>query len=238
MTDPQPDLSPLARRIAERLKVVGLSERQASMKAFGNIGAIRNVRTGASKHPGIDFCETLAPLLGVTPQWLAFGAGEEAAEPAPAPTIPIVGEVAAGTWRSVDTAVDEPDFGDTRLPADPEWPVEAQVAFRVRGTSINRVAPDGFFLGCVDIHRVQYRPQRGDLLVIERQSGDGSQIERTVKRLRVDARGERSLIPDSTDPDHQDAIPLSRGDGDETETVRVLALVTWVHSPVWRETGR
>lgn len=232
--------SPLYSRIAERLDALGLSEREASLAAFGNGGTLRNMRTGSSKNPGVDTFQKLAPVLKVAPAWLAFGDEAEAGgrvhaladyrqKPgrAPAATVPLVGEVAAGRWLDVDQAVDEPLYSDGPIPADPAHAPELQFAVQVRGTSINRVAKDGAILVCLDVQRARLKPKDASLVVVERRRHGGSEIERTVKRLRIDG-AVHSLWPDSTDPKWQDAIDLSTDDGDETVQVQIIGLVSLV----------
>lgn len=245
------DVSPLYARIAQRLEETGLSEREASLRAFGNSGTLRNIRTGTSKSPGIDTFQKLAPVLGVSAVWLAFGVeageGHEAGgdlfadnvvpfrrQGAEVPTIRLVGEVAAGRWLDVDTAVDEPAYEAGPIPADPLFDPAMQFAVQVRGTSINRVARDGAILGCVDVQRARLTPRDGDLVVVERRRYGGSEIERTAKRLHLEG-GVQSLWPDSTDPKWQSAIEIAPEDGDETATVQIIGLVSMVHERVGRD---
>jgi hypothetical protein len=245
----QADATTLLERIEKRLEAVGISERAASLKAFGNPGGIRNVRHGQSKAPTIEFFSKLAPVLGVEPSWLAFGAeGTSMAAPVvagvAAQTITeggkqmvaamtlkapkIVGEVAAGHWRDVGDEVDAPSYEAVDLPLTVGYPAEAQFGLVVRGASINRVALDGDVLTCVQAKAINYKPKAGDLVIAERRRYSRSQIETTAKRLHKGENGGFELHPDSDDPRHQTKIPLGTDDGDETVEVEVVGLVTFV----------
>lgn len=242
----QSDATTILQRIEKRLKAVGLSERAASLKAFGNPGGIRNVRHGQSKAPTIEFFAKLAPVLDVEPAWLAFGEGTSYAAPMLAEQLAaqmgagkqmvaamtlkapkIVGEVAAGQWRDVGDEVDAPTYETGDLPLTVGYPPEAQFGLVVRGASINRVALDGDVLICVQAKAINYKPKAGDLVIAERRRYSRSQIETTAKRLRKGENGGFELHPDSDDPRHQTKIPLSTDDGDETVEVEVVGLVTF-----------
>lgn len=238
-------------RIDERLTALGMSDRQASLEATGVATAIRNIRRGSEPAPTV--LAKLAPVLQTTPGFLAFGealAGTSMATPVVAgklaalaatvakaakaeATIPIIGQVAAGMFLAVDTEIDVPLYEERPIPADPDYPADWQFACEVVGTSVNNVAPDGAILGCVDINRARIHPRDGDLVVVERREAGGHKIERTAKRyFEFDDRFE--LRPDSSDPRWQTPIVVPREDNDDGESVQVLGLVTWLHTPVKR----
>lgn len=224
-------ISPAVARIAERLTALGMSERAASLKAFGHPSAIRNMRKGATKDPGIHTLEKLAPVLEAPVEWLAFGVGAAASATRALPGqfyLPVMGEVQAGNWREHDGTIDHPVFDPIPVPADPRWPAEAQYALITRGNSINRQAKDGDFLACVDAEATRYEAQNGDLVIVERTRFGGAMIERTAKRYyRRDDLYE--LWPDSDDPDFQNPIVVDPHDPEEGTSVRVLAFVAWIH---------
>lgn len=229
------DATTLLQRIEQRLEATGLTERSASIQAFGNPGGIRNVRHGQSKSPTVDFFAKLAPVLDVAPAWLAFGGNDaesthdagstRSAAPISGPRL--IGEVAAGLWRDVGDGTDLPSYDAIELPLMVGQPPEAQFGLLVRGPSINRVAQDGDILTCVRARAIKYRPTAGDLVIAERRRESGALVETTAKRLHKSEDGQLELRPDSDDPRHQTAIPLGTDDGDETVTVEIIALVNF-----------
>jgi len=66
----------LATRIQARLQQLGLSERQASLKAGLSDSYLRNIREGKSTAPRIDTLEKIALVLKTTPNWLITGERE------------------------------------------------------------------------------------------------------------------------------------------------------------------
>lgn len=230
--------SGLVRRIEERLQALGMTERAASVRAFGHGSAIKNLRTGGSASPRLDTISKLAVALETTPEWLAYGVGvpdaKDAAAAAGMPAIPVLGEVAAGMWREVDSAVDQPPSDPVPVPPDPRWPHSEQFALVVRGSSIDRIAQDGDILSCVTLRGAGRAPEDGELVVVERTRFGGQLRETTAKILR--RAGERvELWPDSNDPQFQAPIVLDPArEQREGETVEVRGLVTWVHAPLER----
>jgi len=63
----------LAMRIQVRLQELGLSERQASLKAGLSDSYLRNIREGKSSAPRIDTLKKIALVLDTTPDWLMSG---------------------------------------------------------------------------------------------------------------------------------------------------------------------
>ena len=66
-------------------------------------------------------------------------------------SIPIRGEVAAGLWREVDDMnQDLEPLGFEMTIAIPDYPAELQFGLRVRGESLNKIAPNGSTLHCLE----------------------------------------------------------------------------------------
>lgn len=233
-------------RIQARLDALKLSERGAAEKAGLSAAAIRNIREGKSVSPRLQTLRSLAPVLETTPEWLAFGvdpavtrAMAETAERTPA-YLPVVSEVAAGRWLEADDNVDVPPYDPVPIHPDPRWPSQDQYGLLVRGTSLNRVALDGDILACVDAVAARYRPRENDLVVVEMRRNAGLLRQRTAKRyMRLKTHIE--LWPDSDDPKWQKPIiipQMTEGlesaleDEEGTITVRIEALVTWIHRPM------
>lgn len=69
------------------------------------------------------------------------------------------------------------------------------------------------------------RRWNGDLVIVERRKFDGQMRQLTAKRVKGGKRG-FELWPESTDPAHQEPIPLD--DIPDDEDVRIWAKVLWV----------
>lgn len=170
-----------------------------------------------------DEAERYAKAFRVSPSWLMFGAdgppmfaAESGVSPDPVPaltTLKIVGEVAAGVWRSAIADAMEPE--SYNVPADPRFNPEGQFLLRVVGSSINRQAPSGALVRCLDVYFAPRDPRNDDWVIVRRMR-DG-EAEKTVKRLHILANGKHEMWPDSTDPNYQEPVIMGEQDGDEIE---------------------
>ncbi len=226
-------------RIKERIEATGQNEKDVSLAATGTAFAIRNLKRGST--PGVDLFEKLAPVLETTAAWLAYGAGSEAA-PVLAPprpswppmqTLPIIGEVAAGQWQTIDQEIDAPFYDDIAVAPSPLYPADHQFGVVVRGTSINRVAPDGSVLACLDLRKARIPPRQRDVVIVEQRRAGGHEIMRTAKRY-VEVDGAVELWPDSTDPRWKSPIVVEPGEEDEGVEIEVIGKVTFVYAPIER----
>lgn len=184
--------------------------------------------------------EEVYELSEVTPThlWVEAGFGEAVDEPEDAIRLkqaahlpmPVIGEVQAGIWKEVQETQDR--LID-RLPItiDPSIPENAQYALKVRGDSMNLIAKDGAFVICHDIESGLFEPGFGQLVVVERVRDDMSIIELTVKRLSKDADKKPILVPESTDPLYQEAIPLHADEsGDTVARVKAIVVAVFEHT--------
>lgn len=64
----------LLQRVDQRLREMGLSDREASLRATGSVNTIRSMRRGST--PGVDKLLRLAPILGTSVNWLVTGKDE------------------------------------------------------------------------------------------------------------------------------------------------------------------
>ena len=133
-------------------------------------------------------------------------------------SVPVVGTVQAGHWVSMDV-LDEIKEAGQEVPGDPTYREVEQYAVKIVGDSINNFAKDGEYAVCVDIH-AGIDAEDGDYVVVEALRNGGAEVETTIKRLRITAKGPE-LWPDSTNPKHKGPIYLGKN-GDE---VRIKALV-------------
>lgn len=131
-------------------------------------------------------------------------------------TAPVVGHVQAGNWQ-------EPGMLETveeqQVPYSPDarYVGLQQFAWKVVGSSLNRIAPDGSFIITVRFIDLGRDPREGEPVVCERRRH--GLHEYTVKRVRKAPGGGFMLVPDSDDPRFQEPIWLSATEENGTEVV-------------------
>ncbi|MGU3664431.1 helix-turn-helix domain-containing protein [Methylobacterium sp. A49B] len=198
-----------------------------------------------------EWAERLAPPLGISAETLLFppaNLNDPDGEEGPGWTIDeeagldVPGEVAAGRFLTVDTAVDETIYERAPVVPDPRYPRKAQYGLVVRGTSINQIAIDGDILHCVDIEISGHQPQNGELVIVEQVQFGGHLRERTAKVYRVVESGSIELHPDSDDPRWQEPIQVPKRELDwkprEDLQVSVRAFVIGTYRPMQKAVRR
>lgn len=206
-----------AARIAAKLSQSGLA-RAVGIKPQA-VQAIEAGRVQSSKH-----LHRFAAILGRPAAWLSGNVDSALTEPSPSRLATFRGLVAAGWWRA-----DIEYLGDeTQVPASPDlrYARLPQIAFRVVGSSMNRLVGDGEYVICVDYAETPMPLRHGDIVVAERRRGGN--IERTVKEVRLGRKG-TELWPKSTDPEHQTVLILEAPEED-TE-VAVIGIVIGYYRP-------
>ncbi|ACL57595.1 hypothetical protein Mnod_2632 [Methylobacterium nodulans ORS 2060] len=103
----------------------------------------------------------------------------------------------------------------------PEYAGLKQYAWRVEGTSMNRVVKAGSYVIGVAFADMPRRIQHRDLVVCQRRDHD--RYEYTLKRVAITDVGIR-LDPESDDPAWQDPVWLSSGEtgGIEVEATHLI----------------
>ncbi len=152
----------------------------------------------------------------------------EVAAAQPVGTVPILGEVAAGIWME-SSLFESENQENSHIPFDPRFPIESQFILKVRGESMNLVAPNGDFILCVDYFKAMITPKVNDLVLVERSKDGGMTIERTAKEL-VRKNGRVELMPKSSDPRFQEPICYRDGDPEATE-VQIRAKIIMSYRP-------
>lgn len=141
--------------------------------------------------------------------------------------LPVLGEVAAGTWLEVDTLADpEHPLFTADIPLDTRYPPGSIYGLQVRGTSINRIAEDGDLLVCLSIDG-GFAVVDGALVVVERRRAQQGLLEVTAKRVRIMPDGTIELHPESADPRWQSPLRLEH---DDEQDIRIIARVEWIIS--------
>jgi len=166
-----------------------------------------------------------ARMFRVSPEWLVFGSGQQ--ETTQPPTgIVIAGDVRAGAWLE-DEVNDLGDRDFLPLSPDPRFSRAPQIAYRVIGTSMNKVAQPGQFVIVASWPELGDELKDGDLVVVRRERAMTHEI--TLKRARL-KNGEWQLWPESTDPRHQEPIELS--DGGRDVVVSIIGKVIGKYEPM------
>ena len=230
------ETSEIYRRIKQRLDEVGMSERQASIKAVGNSQFIRNIRKGSSSSPRGENIIKLARVLDVSEAWLLGVSDEPGAATKPSPFgVRFGGIVEAGNFRPDDGLNQSNEWRFIPVPPDPRYPQSSQYAFEVRGDSMDKAhVVEGMWAVAVDVEtweRLHGQVPSGKLVVVAKTRNGDPERELTVKRLRY-FRDRMELQPESTNPSHEPlAFPLPLGE-DTLQHIRIIAVVlqsTWVH---------
>jgi len=141
--------------------------------------------------------------------------------------VKVRGKIAAGVWMDV-TLSDEGGYEQMAVPfpPDPDYAIEAQYDLVVEGTSLNKVAPDGYRVRCVDIEASGVSVHDGDLVIIRRLRDGGQLVEMTAKRVRK-TNGRTELWPDSTDQRWQEKIVVD--DNPERDRIEIIAKVLYAY---------
>ena len=147
--------------------------------------------------------------------------------------IPIRGEVAAGLWREIDELSQDSWTENSQHHVEyaptivlPGYPPEHQFGLYVRGESLNKIAPNGSILHCLEyINGDAWHVKDGELVVVQRTKYQGAMIETTAKRVR--RNGDIfELWPESNNPDFQEPLIVPEFlDPESTEEIRIFAKV-------------
>ena len=186
-------------RIERRLDVTGQSPSSASLRAGLSKDAIRNIKRALDapdcKGVSTRTLELLAESLRTTPEWLLRGIGAEQSDLVTrVQYAPLVSWVQAGQLNVAEINADE---DQQRVPLT-DLPASDYIALRVKGDSMNRVAPDGSLI-IADTRIIDPVPRQFLVAGFD----DGST---TFKRY-MDAPPR--LEPYSTNPEHETIYPNS-----------------------------
>lgn len=133
-------------------------------------------------------------------------------------SIPVAGEVRAGSWSRIP---DEPEIGEWLPMEVPGYEGVELFAVKVVGRSMDQLYPDGTYVICAPPAETGIRED--DCVVVRRTNADNL-AETTLKQV-TRVNGEVCLVPRSTDPDHQTPIPLPSRDELAQGGVEILGVV-------------
>ena len=140
----------------------------------------------------------------------------------PTRTVPVRAYVEAGSW-SESWEWEKEDWYEVAVPDDPDLRKYKLFGAETRGPSMNRRYPEGTVLIFTDAIETEEDIEVGKRYIVECERSDGMR-EATVKTLIADEQGKLWLMPESTDPRHQQ--PLEVG-GNEGDTIRILGRVRY-----------
>jgi hypothetical protein len=134
------------------------------------------------------------------------------------------------------TAIDEPsdvEFEriESPFPPDSRYPSSAQYDLIIVGTSVNRFAPDGSHVRCVNIEASDIEIRDGDMVHVEHYRAQRSEVETTLKVAQRGADGWQ-LVPYSLDPKWQKIAPLvPTRPPQDGETIEIVGIVLFEYRP-------
>lgn len=139
------------------------------------------------------------------------------------------GAVQAGEWVEA-TEWPRDDWSALEVPVDDSFASTPRFGLEVRGRSMEQDYPPGSVVICVSTFDIDYVPQDGDHVVVQRRAPNGL-MEATVKELRLTG-DDVWLWPKSSQPEHQQPLHLpSQGNNDHDEEVTITALVIGAYIP-------
>lgn len=186
--------------------------------------------------------EQYAKAFKVSAAWLLTGEGSDStSRPAAGSTVEelpagdsftfakVDGSVQAGAFLAVE-ALD--DLGEViSAPRDRRFPFARQVAYRVKGDSMNQAKPkpmdDGDYIVCALWEDLGLKEKDGLNVVVQQTTADGQLRERSVKEMRV-FPDRFELHPRSSNPAYRPIIVDREYHTDDGKEVTILALVRWV----------
>lgn len=130
-----------------------------------------------------------------------------------------VGEASAGRWRESFEWPRDEWIPIALAVKDMRYPTAKRSALKVNGDSMDELYPDGSYVIFVRLSDVGGKPQQGDKVVVARYRQD--LMEATIKEYTRDTKGQRWLVPRSSNPAHT-AVRLDVGEG---EHVEILGLI-------------
>jgi repressor LexA len=210
----------LISRIEDRLKVLGLSERKACLKAGVGLKSIYHIKA-RSHAPKPDTLSKLAAALGVPPAYFLDAAPQDGGEDEALALdrVFVVGAVQAGVWReAIEWDGDDWYSVTPPRPKTNRFPGIERFGLEVRGSSMNRKYPEGTVVIVVRFGDIARPPKKGERVVVLRRSHETGHYEATLKEYDRDEQGRHILWPRSDDPEFQtpfilsgEKLPLSGG---------------------------
>lgn len=161
----------------------------------------------------------IADILGVDPKDLISDDSKTI-------KVRVRAHVEAGVWAE-SYEWPEDDWYEVAIPASRELEGVNLYGAETRGSSMNKVYPEGTILIFTPLIESQENIKPGKRYIVQRERADGLR-EDTVKTLFLDDTNKLWLMPESTDPRHQQPIELTGENGD---SVRIVGRVLYSFRP-------
>lgn len=162
-----------------------------------------------------EWLDRLGEALNTSPESILF-------DTKPLRTVHVRAYVEAGVWAE-SNEWDEEEWYDVAVPNDPDLANYKLYGAEARGPSMNKRYPEGTVLIFTDAIETEEEIKVGSRYIVERERADGLR-ECTIKTLIRDETGKYWLMPESSDPRHQQPIEI---DGDNGDTVRMMGRVRY-----------
>tara|TARA_R110000751_G_scaffold146094_8_gene249986 strand:- start:4054 stop:4632 length:579 start_codon:yes stop_codon:yes gene_type:complete len=179
--------------------------------SHANYNKLENGRTKMT----VDRMEQMAEILHCDPV-------EFITDTKPLRSVRVRAYVQAGVWAE-SNEWEEERWYDVAVPNDPELAGYKLYGAETRGPSMNKRYPEGTVIVFTDAIETEEDVRVGSRYIVERERADGLR-EATIKTLIRDETGKYWLMPESTDPRHQQPIEI---DGDNGDTVRMVGRVRY-----------
>lgn len=211
----------IAKKVRALRESLGLNQVEFAAKIGTRQDLVSKWERG-SNMPSTEYAAKMADLAGL-PLGRFIGAVPVAKSIAHGTMVKVVGELQAGAWKEAVEWDYEDQFEIPYMPAPgvPAYPVRA---FIVRGTSMNRLYPDGTLVFVASTIANKIKPVSGNKVLVSRRNADGF-YEATIKELVVDDNKRKWLWPRSYDPEHQAPIEYTAG-GEDTVITGVVVQAT------------
>lgn len=215
---------------AERLKELrikrGFSTAREAARAFGWVEVTYRSHENGTREMPYPVAKRYAAAFGSTPQFILGESANGASSPLinQVSTVPVVGSVAAGTFRY--DAFGEIEGMEVPVLPYKGIPATAQYAVLVDGPSVNLRIADGMYAICALYEQFPGGAQHGNLVHVIRETA--GLYEHTIKELRFSPHG-RELFPCSSDPRFQEVVAL---DDAPEATVRIHGVVIGQYKPM------
>jgi SOS-response transcriptional repressor LexA len=202
------------------------SQRGLSLAAGGKADLVRDILRGENRNPSADILVGLARAMKRDLAEFVRGELTPAAASSPAPKIilKVTGAVAAGVWLEQTDWPPEEQYEVEVAPLEGAEAGLERFLVEMRGFSMDKTIPSGSVLDCVRVPYSDVVPQEGDIVIVERDAHDLTEM--TCKRL---ARGPNGweLRPESTKPEFQEVIPIGDPDPEShaDNGVRITGIV-------------
>lgn len=134
--------------------------------------------------------------------------------------IPVIGEVRAGAWLEIDSTYAERDE-ELAISVPTDANLNGRYGLVVVGDSMNKACAPGSIVDVLNIAESGQEPKDGDIVVVERHNG--SLVEVTLKRFKLDKDGTVTLNPESTNPSHL-PIPINGSESEYDIFLKAIAI--------------